>query len=156
MQFLKSRNSFYLVQTSFQCLQTGNRHLKKVVFRLVFLYFLTELKTCHLSYFYLQTLRYRHTDPSSMQDACHMNFVIDLTHRGVLWLGGRASKREIRRSEVRFFIGTQNFFFVPRSWQDESFCISLPSSKLTISLIAIYRHLNNKWTEFFKPHSLTY
>ena len=22
-------------------------------------------------------------DPSSMQDACHMNFVIDLTHRGL-------------------------------------------------------------------------
>ena len=22
-------------------------------------------------------------DPSSMQDACHMNFVIDLAHRGV-------------------------------------------------------------------------
>ena len=64
-------------------MQTGDRHLKKVFFRLVFLYFLTELKTYHLSYFYLQTLRYRHTDPSSMQDACHMNFVIDLAHRGV-------------------------------------------------------------------------
>ena len=26
----------------------------------IFLYFFTELKTYHLSYFYLQTLRYRH------------------------------------------------------------------------------------------------
>ena len=23
------------------------------------------------------------TDPSSMQDACHINFIIDLAHRGV-------------------------------------------------------------------------
>ena len=32
-----------------------------------------------------------------------------------LWLSGKASEREIRRSEVRFLMGTQNFFFVPRS-----------------------------------------
>ena len=32
-------------------------------------------------------------DPSSMQDACHLNFVIDLAHRRVLWLSGRASER---------------------------------------------------------------
>ena len=50
-------------------------------------------------------------DPSSMQDACYMNFV--------MWLSGRASERGIQRSEVRFLMGTQNFFFVPRSWQDE-------------------------------------
>ena len=37
-------------------------------------------------------------------------------------------------------MGTQEFFFVPRSRQDEetSFFISLPSQKLTISLISIY------------------
>ena len=35
-------------------------------------------------------------DPSSMQDACHMNFVIDLAHRG-----GKVSERGIRRSEER-------------------------------------------------------
>ena len=52
-------------------------------------------------------------DPSSMQDACHMNFVIDLDHRSVSVV--RASERGIRRSEVRFLMGTQNFFFVPRS-----------------------------------------
>ena len=32
-----------------------------------------------------------------------------------LWLSGRASERGIRKSEVRFFMGTQNVFFVPRS-----------------------------------------
>ena len=40
----------------------------------------------------------------SMQDACHRNFVIVL-----------ASERGIRRSEVRFLMGTQNFFLVPCS-----------------------------------------
>ena len=39
-------------------------------------------------------------------------------------------------------MGTQRFFFVPCSWQDEkiSFFISLPGSKFTISLISIYKH----------------
>ena len=36
-----------------------------------------------------------------------------------LWLSGRASERGIRKSEVRFLMGTQNFFFVPRSRQNE-------------------------------------
>ena len=44
-------------------------------------------------------------DPSHMQDVCHMNFVIDLIHH---------------RSEVQFLMGTQNFFFVPRSSQDKN------------------------------------
>ena len=53
-------------------------------------------------------------DPNSMQDARHKNFVMES-----LWLSGRASEREIRRSEVRFLMWIKNFFFVPRSWQDE-------------------------------------
>ena len=49
----------------------------------IFLYFFTELKTYHLSY-----STYKHgaidiADPSSMQDACHTNFVIDHAHRRV-------------------------------------------------------------------------
>ena len=61
----------------------------------------------------------------------------DLAHRRVSvaqWLEHRSAESE-GLSE-----GTQNFFFVPRSWQDEntSFSISLPSSKLTISRISIY------------------
>ena len=49
-------------------------------------------------------------DPSSMQDTCHMNFVIDLTHHGVSvaqWLEYQSA--EIWRSEVRFLMGNQNF-----------------------------------------------
>ena len=44
-------------------------------------------------------------DTSGMQDACHMNFAIDLAHR----LCGsvvRAFESEIRRSEIRFLMGT--------------------------------------------------
>ena len=46
-----------------------------------------------------------------------MNFVIDLGHWRIC--SGRASECGNRRSDVRFLIGTQNFIFVPRSWQDE-------------------------------------
>ena len=38
------------------------------------------------------------------------NFVIDLAYRGVCGLVFRASERGIRGSEVRFRMGTQNFF----------------------------------------------
>ena len=56
-------------------------------------------------------------DPSSTQDAYHINFVINLAHCS-LWLSVRTLERGIRlrRSEVRFLMETQNFFFVPRSW----------------------------------------
>ena len=36
-----------------------------------------------------------------------------------LRLNCRASERGIRRSEILFLLGTQNFLFVPRSWQEE-------------------------------------
>ena len=52
---------------------------------------------------------------SSMQDAYHLDFEIDLAHRGV----SVALERRTRRSEVRFLMRTQNFFFVPRLWQEE-------------------------------------
>ena len=54
-------------------------------------------------------------DPSSMQDACHLNFVIDLAHRSLCGSVDRAPERGIRRSDVRFLMGTQNFFSVLRS-----------------------------------------
>ena len=50
----------------------------------IFLYFFTELKNYYLSY--ISIYKYHAidiADPSSMQDACPMNFVIDLAHRGV-------------------------------------------------------------------------
>ena len=44
-------------------------------------------------------------------DASHNT--IDITNPSSM-LSGRASRRGIRRSEVRFLMGPQNFLFVPR------------------------------------------
>ena len=45
--------------------------------------FFTELKTQHLYYFYQKHYAIDIVDPSSMQDACYKNFLIDLAHRRV-------------------------------------------------------------------------
>ena len=48
--------------------------------------------------FYLQTWHYQIADPSSMQDACHMNFVINLTHCRVSvaqWKSNRARNPKV-------------------------------------------------------------
>ena len=122
----------------------------------IFFYFFTKLNTYHLSYYIHKYGAIDIADPSSIQDACHMNFVVDfigtvesLTVESP-WLSSRATKRGIWRSEIRFLMGTQNFSFVPRSWQDAkiSFSISLPSSKLSISLIPIFEYLVLKREEF--------
>ena len=55
-------------------------------------------------------------------------------HVESLWFSGRASERGIRRSEVRFQKGTQNFFLVPRSRQDEK---HLPQNFLSLLIIII-------------------
>ena len=55
-------------------------------------------------------------------------------HVESLWFSGRASERGIRRFEVRFQKGTQNFFFVPRSRQDEK---HLSQNFLSLSIIII-------------------
>ena len=81
------------------------------------LYFFTELKSYHLSYSIYKHDAIDIADPNSMQDGYH-----ELRNRPrsleSLWLSSRASECRIRRSQVRFLMGTQNFFFVPRSWQD--------------------------------------
>ena len=77
--------------------------------------FFIELKTYHLSYYYLQTLCYRYC--WSWQYAGRVWY--ELRNRLAHSLSGRASERGIRRSEVRFLMRTQNFLSVPRSWQDE-------------------------------------
>ena len=46
----------------------------------IFLYFFTALKTFLLSYSIYKHDTIKIADPSSMQDACHMNFVINLAH----------------------------------------------------------------------------
>ena len=47
------------------------------------LYFFTKLKTYHLSYSIYKHDAMDIADPSSLQDTCHMNFVIDLAHHSV-------------------------------------------------------------------------
>ena len=47
------------------------------------LYFFTELKTHHLSYSIYKHDAMDIADPSSLQDMCHMTFVIDLAHHSV-------------------------------------------------------------------------
>ena len=52
-----------------------------------------------------------------MQNACHMNFVKDIAHRGVFvaqWLDHRSVE-----SEGSIPDGDSKFFFAPRSWRDE-------------------------------------
>ena len=58
-------------------------------------------------------------------------------HVESLWFSGRASERGIRRSEVRFQKGTQNFFFVPRSRQDAKHLSQNLLSLLIIIMIII-------------------
>ena len=58
-------------------------------------------------------------DPSSMQDACYMNFVIDLIHCGVSVAQWKSIGAWHLKSEVQFLMGTQNVLFVPHLWQDK-------------------------------------
>ena len=51
---------------------------KKILF-----YFFTELKTHRLSRSIYKHYAIDIADPNSIQDACYMNFVIDLAHRRV-------------------------------------------------------------------------
>ena len=51
---------------------------------------------------------------------------------------------EIGRSEVQRLVGARNFYFVPRSWQDEKITITLASAKLTICLI-LFRDISLFW-----------
>ena len=41
--------------------------------------------------------------------------VVNLPTTKSLWLSGRASERGILRSVVRFSMGTESYFFIPRS-----------------------------------------
>ena len=52
-------------------------------------------------------------DPSSMQDACHMNFVIDLAHRGVSvaqWLEHRSAESEGLRFDSSWGLRIFSFY----------------------------------------------
>ena len=67
----------------------------------IFLYSFTELKAYSLS---------RH-----IVRMHSMNFVIDLVHRRVCFSVVEHRSAESKRSEVRFLMETQNFFYIPRS-----------------------------------------
>ena len=91
------------------------------------------------NYFYLQTFDI--ADTSSMQDACHINFVIDLAHRGISvahWLEHRSAESP----KVRDSIPHRNseFFLCPTLVTRRKLLslFSLPSSKLTMSLISTW------------------
>ena len=49
----------------------------------IFLCFFTELKAYHISYSNNKHDAIDVANPSSMQDACHMNFVIDFANRRI-------------------------------------------------------------------------
>ena len=88
-----------------------------------------------------------------------------------LWLSGRASERGIRRSEIRFLLGTQNFFLCPtlvtRRWKKHlslNYLVFLDislwqihSTRLQIDnkLIEIY-HYNKETLWRRQPKSLTH
>ena len=69
-----------------------------------------------------------------------------------LWLTDRTSERGIRRSEVRFLMRPQNFFLCPLlvTRLKTYFTISLPSSKLIISLISIVLYVYKYYFMFSK------
>ena len=81
--------------------------------RMFFLRFYTELKNLPSLLFLSTNITLMDiADPNSMQDTCHMNFVIDLAYRGVSvaqWSEHRSA--EIRRSAVRFVMGLRIFSF---------------------------------------------
>ena len=70
---------------------------------------------------------------SSMQDACHINFIIDLAHCGVSVIEHRSAESEGLRFDSSWGL---RIFSLSHTRQKTYFSISLPSSKLTISLIS--------------------
>ena len=85
------------------------------------------------------------TDPSSMQNACHMNFVIHLAHRKVSVVEHRSAESEGLRLDSLW--GTQNFFFLaqvslsPRKFV-EYFAI-VPFLEYSKAASYVNRHSNN-------------
>ena len=117
-----------------------SKEIKKDVFRL--------FKSVGL----VQDSIYKHyaidiADHSSMQDACHLNFVIHLAHRGVSmaqWWSIGARNPFVLSSILH---GNSIFFsqsHARNKTKKTSFFISLPSSKLTISLICNIYYLRSK------------
>ena len=74
---------------------------------------------------------------SSMQDACHINFAIDLAHCGVSVAQSIVEHRSAASEGLRFDSSWGlRIFSLSLARQKTSFSISLSSSKLTISIIS--------------------
>ena len=83
--------------------------------------FLSELKIYHLSFFIITRGAFDIADPSSMQEACHDEPIVNMTSLATSlpvaqWLERPAGVREVMGS-IR--VTDSFFFFVPRSLQTE-------------------------------------
>ena len=81
VRFLVGTQNFFFVPRSWQ---DGN----------IFLYLVTELKTYHLSYTVYKNDVIDIAHPNSMQEACHVNFVIYLPHRKASVVEHRSAESE--------------------------------------------------------------
>ena len=86
----------------------------------IFLYFFIELKTYH-PFFIILTNTTLSTSLILVVGSMRVMWTSQWALLTVefLWFSDRASEHGIRGTEVRFLMGTQNFFFVSRLWQDE-------------------------------------
>ena len=101
----------------------------------------TELRTCHLSYYLV--------DPSCMQDACHMNFVIDLAHCEVCvaqWRGIRRGLRIFYLSHAREKTKKFVFFLYLCMFKHKIIIIMI-----RLQLIIVMNTLAHREKEFFFP-----
>ena len=101
---------------------------------------LPNLKTDRLFYSIYKLDTIDIADPSSMLEACHMNFVIDLAHHRVSvaqWYRNGAQNLKVWGSIPHGYSG---FFLFPTlmTRQKTSFSTSLTSSKVTISLTILF------------------
>ena len=94
----------------------------------------------------IRSLTYKHdaidvVHPSSMQDACHMNFIIDLAHGRV----SVAQWQSIEAQGLRFDFSWRLMEFCLRPTLETRrktyFSTSLPNSKLTNSLTLLTKNL---------------
>ena len=113
--------------------------------------FLYRAQNLHLSCSIYKHDAINIADPNSMQDMCHMNFVIDLAHWS-LWLNGRALEQGIQRSDVWFLMGNQNVFFVSCFWQDKKhlslFFTELKTYNLSYSIYKLLLYFTLVWYVF--------
>ena len=99
----------------------------------------TELRTCHLSCYLV--------DPSCMQDACHMNFVMDLAHREVCvaqWQGIRRGLRIFYLSHAREKTKKSVFFLYLCMFKHKTIIIMI-----RLQLIIVMNTLAHKEKEVF-------